>query len=1117
MRVSVLGATEVWRDEQQVQLGTRKRRALLAALALSGGHPVSVDALVDLVWGEEPPGAVTGTVQVHVSGLRRALEPERAPRAPATVLVTVTPGYALRLPHDTLDAERFERAVAEGQRRLGQRARAWSAPALSGDELVATLAGLDAGLALWRGIPYVDLADAPAAVAERARLEELRVLALEGRAVAALALGDHGTVAAELRTLTAAYPLREQLWTLQALALARSGRQADALETLRLLREVLDTELGLEPGLEARELQAAVLRQDPELDWKSPRGVVDRRPTARASTPTPAAPPRRAAPSLPSWPLVGRDAQLEGLTSAFARAEGGRATFVALTGEPGIGKSRLCAELAGVAVEQGARLLVGRCSQDDGAPPLWPWQQVLRHLGADLPVVDADDEGAEFRTWDSIVHRVRQAAALEPVVLVLDDLHWADVPTLRVLRLLVETVDADRLLMLVTWRHHPEPTGALADVAEALARRHAERLPLTGLSGDEAARIVTAVTELVPTTDQADQLTARTDGNPFFLVEYARLAQEGGDLGALMSGEDPPAAVGDVIVRRVERLPEESRRLLRWAAVLGREFDLTVLAEVVGASEDDVLDRLEPAVTAGLLREEDIGRYLFGHALVRDTLHSGLSPTRRARAHARAAAVLEEYADRETEVARHWLAAGPAHAAAAWRSAVAAATEVTRTRHAYGIAAELLTAGLASMVDDPGASVADRYRVLMELADAHRWQGDWISLLDVATSAIAAATELDDVCRLAEAASSMTRGALWQSPAHGADHPVVITALRRALAELPTRERELRCRAMLALAAEAYYTSPVPEREALVEEALSLARTIGDDSLLVHACQIGFVATWRPATAAARLDLALEGAERAGHLGDERSVVVARDPVRRCARRARAGRRHVADGTGGPRWRGAAAPPLPPAGHRGPAGPVARRGRAVRGGRVPAGRHPRAHRAAACRADGPGRDRCPRLDHGLAWGRRGRRRPHGARARRRPPDVGGRGRDDVAGRAGGAGPRVRCHGGGRPVAGQLVLDAQLGVRRRGLRGAGRPRPGRRARTTGWPRTPASAAVPAPGPTSAPSTRSWPWPPAPPATATWPAGTRTDAATLCETWQVPLVAQWLRDQRDRYSF
>ena len=339
-----------------------------------------------------------------------------------------------------------------------------------------------------------------------------------------------------------------------------------------------------------------------------------------------------------------------------------------------------------------------------------------------------------------------------------------------------------------------------------------------------------------------------------------------------------------MLVRRLDRLPEQTRTLLSWAAVVGREFDLPVLAEVSSVPEDDVLDRLDPALAAGLLREEGIGRYAFGHALVRDTVYAGWSATRRARAHARAAEVLDEYADRGTEAARHWLDAGPASAARAWRAASAAAAEVVRTRHAYGTATELLTAALDRLDQDPAATPRDRYRLLMERIDTHRWQGEWTLLVDDAMAAIGEAERLDDVLLLADAASSTTEGALWQSPTHGDDHPVVLRALRRALEELPSGEQVRRCRVMLALASEGYYVTPPAERDALVDEALSLARSLDDERLLLHACLIGFVSTWRPATCVSTAPLGEEAAELAERVGDERGRRGRPGPHRRRAR-----------------------------------------------------------------------------------------------------------------------------------------------------------------------------------------------------------------------------------------
>ena len=866
VRIGVLGDTEARVGAATLDLGTRKQRAIVAALTLSGGRPVSYDALVDLLWGDEPPAGLPGTLHVYIAGLRRILEPERAPRTPATVLVTVGGGYALRVPPEEVDAVCFERTVTGVHRRLG--GTDLLAPlSMTPSELSAAAGELDEALGRWRGTPYADLDDPAAVVAERVRLEELRSVALEDRAVLGLAAGEHARVAGELEALTTTYPLRERLWGLRALALARSGRQADALEALRAVRTVLDDELGLDVSPELRDLETAVLRQDARVAWQA-QPVV----TTSAPAPAPSTPPER--PSLPPWPLAGRDAELARLEQLLVQARAGTPSYAALTGDPGIGKSRLCAELAARALDDDVRALVGRCAQDDGAPPLWPWQQVLRGLGHELDAEVGADEGAEFRTWESIVARVVEAARTEPLVVVLDDLHWADPPTLRVLRLLVSTAESARLLVLATWRRHPEPTGALADVAEALGRRHAARLELTGLAPAEAARVVGAVTEVQPTSAEVSVLTARTDGNPFFLVEYARLAREGGDLAELLAEAEPPTAVGDVLARRIERLPEDSVAALRWASVIGRQFQLGVLAASSAVDEEGVLDRLDPALDAGLVREEGVGRYTFGHALVRDAIYSGFSATRRARAHARVAEVLELDSDRVSETAWHWLSAGPVHAGRAWRAAAAAAAAARRI-HAHEQAAELLRAALEALADDPGATPRDRYDLLMDLAEAHRWRGDWSPLQQATEQAIAVADAMGDVRLLARAASAMTIGALWQSAPHGVVHDGVVASLRRCLDELPPDDDALRCRAMISLANELYYGSTLDERSTLIEGALAMARRLDDEQLVMEVGQVGFVSVWAPHTMEQRLALVTEAMEIAARRGEERAFTVA--------------------------------------------------------------------------------------------------------------------------------------------------------------------------------------------------------------------------------------------------
>jgi DNA-binding SARP family transcriptional activator len=891
----VLGAAQAFHGKDAIDLGTRKQRALVAALALGAGRPVSVDSIVDMLWPEGAPPGVNGTLQAYVAGLRRSLEPHRAARAPSTVLVTVAPGYALRVAEEDLDAARFDRAISRAHRRIGQNVRLHESSGLTREELSTIVADLDTALGEWRGTPYLELEDAPSAVAERARLEELRVVALEDRAVAALELGHHATVAGELEALTTAYPLRERLWGLRAIALTRSGRQAEALEALRTVREVLDDELGLEPGPELRELQSAVLRQDPALDWRPgdtsrngqpgnhappttpPTGSPPGPPSGPTGTSPQAGAPRPAqgvVPTLPPWPLVGRDEELGDLLDALEQAESGTPALAALVGEPGIGKSRLAAELATRAIQRGATVLLGRCSQDDGAPPLWPWQQVLRGLGRDLPEDGADDDGGgRFRTWEAIAGEVVDAAAHRTLVVVLDDLHWADVASLRVLRLLGETMQDARLLVLGTWRSHPEPTDALLDAVETFARRHAVRRDLHGLTDGEASRVVEAVSEAIPSRAEAAALRQRTDGNPFFLVEYARLAREGGDLSALVAEADPPAAVHDVLVRRLQRLPEQTVSVLRWAAVIGRQFDLTTLGRASRVEEDDLLDRLDPALEAGLLREDGIDRYLFGHALVRDTIYGGMSSARRARAHARVAEALHGVSGRETEVARHWLSAGPAHASRAWLAAVGAAA-LARRLHAYEEAGDLLRSALETLPLDPDSTPRERYDVLMDLAAAQRWAGDWIGLVDSTEEAIRVAEQLDDTELVGRAATGTAIGALWQSGPHGEVNDVVVAALRRVLAALPTADDPLRCRVMLSLALEIYYGSTFEERVALVDEGMAMARRLGDDALLLDACQIAFVALWCPRTAEQRREHIAEAMALALAQGNERASVV---------------------------------------------------------------------------------------------------------------------------------------------------------------------------------------------------------------------------------------------------
>jgi DNA-binding SARP family transcriptional activator len=282
----VLGPVQVVAGSCPVELASGRQLALLACLLMAGGEVASRDRLIDALWGERPPATATNALQVQVHALRRRLGADR--------IVREASGYRLRLEPGELDLERFEALAARGQ--------------------------FHEALALWRGPAYEDVRYEAFAQAEVARLEELRLAALEDRVEADLALGRHRELIAELEALAAEHAGRERLSGQLMLSLYRAGRQTAALETFQRVREARDA-LGLEPGPALQELQQAILRQDPALDLVA---VAPRRLPA------------------PETPLVGRDAELAELAALLS----GGARLVTLTGAGGIGKTRLALQTA---------------------------------------------------------------------------------------------------------------------------------------------------------------------------------------------------------------------------------------------------------------------------------------------------------------------------------------------------------------------------------------------------------------------------------------------------------------------------------------------------------------------------------------------------------------------------------------------------------------------------------------------------------------------------------------------------------------------------------------------------------------------------------------------------
>ncbi len=850
--VRVLGTSQVALGDDRaeaVELGARKPRSVLAALSLRLGTDVSPDALVDLVWGEDPPPGAHGTLHSYLSGVRRVLEPGLGPRQKPSVLLTSDHGYRLDLARHQVDAHHFADEVRLRRRTLAPLASQFTTGPSSDWPDRATISdhvdALEDLLSLWSGEAYADLPDHPDVALERSSLDRLRRGAEEDRVLGLLALGDHAVVVAATEQATARHSLEERVWALHALALARSGRQAESLAALRHIRRVLADELGLDPGQELRDLEQAVLAQDPVLQqWLRADVVV----------PAPVVPPApRAEARASGRDIVGRDREVAELDGVLERAAAGEPAYALLVGEPGIGKSRLVERLTESAASKGFVVATGRCAQDDGAPPLWPWSRALgelgRHDGRPLDAEverllsgDAESDGTDsaerqaFRAWESIAREVLTRSEASPLLVVLEDLHWADTASLRVLRRLVASaVPGQQLALLATRRPFPEPTGALADVGEELARRHVVRLDLAGLTRAEATALVTDVTGSAPDPDLVAEWHARSEGNPFFLIELARLGSDPAQAGAV------PATVRDVVAQRFETLPEQTRSLLLLAAVLGRRCSLDVLAAAAEEPVDDVDDLLAPAREAGLVLEPEAGVVAFTHALTRDAVAATTTASRIARLHARVAHGLADGGaiarlvgpeERVAELARHWLAAGPSYAERAWRAAVDAAAQARRT-FSWVEAEQLVAAAIEAHRRDPAGTAQERIDLLLTRARDCRPNFEWDQVLPCAAEAIALARREEDLPRLVAAAAAASDNLVWTSQQWNEVLEDTVDDLRWALARTSEHDSADRCRLMLALALQLYYDPHArAEIEALADEGHAMARRLDDPELL---------------------------------------------------------------------------------------------------------------------------------------------------------------------------------------------------------------------------------------------------------------------------------------------
>ena len=555
LRFGVLGALRVERDGREVDPGPLRQRALLAILVLEAGHVIGVDRLIALLWRDEPPAAATASVQAYISQLRRLLEPDRAAWAPARVLVTQDPGYVLRVDHGCVDALEFQALARDAHDKL------------AAGQPVAAAALLEDALALWHGDPLAEFGGQPWATAAAERLTQAHDLAVEDRVDAWLALGRHAQAAAELETMVAVSPLRERRWGQLMVAAYRCGRQADALRAYLRCRAVLAGELGLEPGPGLRRLEAAVLAQDPSLDWQ---------PDAAAGAATAPAPPMPAGAQPAGEPaaasLVGRDPELAHLRSRLRQAASGHGGAVVLVGEPGAGKATLAEAAAGLAAAAGVTAAWGRCLDAAATPAFWPWSQVLRAL-PDGPRVQAarrrldgdiagdgdvagtgEDSARQFRAYEAVAAALGEAAAGVPVLAVVNDLHAADDASLALLQLLAGDLHRMAVLLLFTVRDTERSRPLGQALGELLRHPGAERVAVSALEPAGVAAVVERLTGEPPHADVVAALMDRTGGNPFYATELVRLISSEHRRRPLAAGDvqahDVPSGIRDVLLRR---------------------------------------------------------------------------------------------------------------------------------------------------------------------------------------------------------------------------------------------------------------------------------------------------------------------------------------------------------------------------------------------------------------------------------------------------------------------------------------------------------------------------------------------------------------------------------------
>ena len=729
------------------------------------------------------------------------------------------------------------------------------------------------------------------------RWDELRLEALEARFDALLALGRHSEAIPELERTVDEHPLREGFAKRLMVALYRSGRQADALRAFSHTRAVLADELGLDPTPELSDLQARILNHDPDLAapasaWTPPAAAVyrARQAAAPAGGPSPVPLPGPAVRAA-QGEFVGRDEPLRRLHEAWQLTCRGAGHLVLLHGEAGAGKSRLAAAFAAKVHAKGAVVLWGRATAE-AIVPFEPMVEAVRtvlrtvsgearrRVAADrgllallLPDLEQlvpeatsvrpDPTVERYLLFETVADLQRAESAVHPMLVVLDDLQWADAPSLKMIEHVLRHEMPGRVLVVATVRApSDDPTPELERMASGLARDGLlTRLAVDPLGTATVAELLRLAGRPI---GRAADLRAATGGNAFFLTELIRHT-DGTTDGEL------PESIRAMIGLRLDRLDPRVVQVLNLAVVAGNAATLPVLVDASGLDGDALLDATDAAVAAGLLVEDGAGRLSVPHALIGQAIRARLGRTRRLDLHRRVAEAIEASIDRGSSpatLAHHLLEAGSlvdrdtriaAGLAAGWASVEVGAHEDAAS----------WVARVAALVTDQ-VGPAERAELALLRGDVERARGDRAGAVAAVREAAMWAGRTGDPILLARAAEG------WMTSLSGVGFdigrpadPELVGLLERAIAELPADQHRYQVRMRSMLTSVLLADSDGDRRMQLADEAMAIAEASGEPELLASALLARRIAWWQLDRLAERTEVvlgAIHHAHRAGNV-----------------------------------------------------------------------------------------------------------------------------------------------------------------------------------------------------------------------------------------------------------